>query len=88
MREVGCVRALAKNVRAGHSRGEMVETNISRKADCYGLWLELPPGSVSLRNEHAKKEEGYGTIYMGVTARTRWKHRVGPFSVELTLAYT
>jgi hypothetical protein len=39
-------------------------------------------------NEHAKKEAAYGTIYMWVTARTRWKHRVGPSSVELTLAYT
>ena len=34
-----------------------------------------------------EKEAAYGTIYMWVTARTRWKHRVVASSVELTLAY-
>lgn len=81
-------RALAKNVRAGYSQWEMVETNISRKADCYELWLELIPPLCFAENEHAKKEAAYGAIYMWVTARTRWKHRVGPSRVELTLAYT
>jgi hypothetical protein len=66
----------------------MVETNSSRKADCYELWLELIPPLCFAENEHAKKEATYGTIYMWVTARTRWKHSVGPSSVELRLAYT
>jgi hypothetical protein len=66
----------------------MVATNISRNADCYELWLELPPPLCFAENEPAKKDAAYGTIYMWVTARTRWKHRVGPYSVELTLAYT
>jgi len=47
--EAGRVVPLAKNVRAGHSQLEMVETNISRKADCYELWIELTTRCVLLR---------------------------------------
>jgi hypothetical protein len=80
-------RALAKNARAGHSQLERVETTISRRADCYELWLELPPPLCFAENEPANEEAAYGTTYMRVTARTRWKHRVGPSSVDLRLAY-
>ena len=49
-------------------------------AFCLALIFFLAPKALG--------QAAYGTIYMGVTARTRWKPRVGPSSVELTLAYT
>jgi hypothetical protein len=76
----GLARTLAENWRIGE--------NISPKADgtCYG---SIAPRLCFVENEYVKKQVvAYGTIYMWVTARTRWKHRVGPSSVELTLAYT
>jgi hypothetical protein len=83
----GLARTLAENCKRGTLSVGDVETNISPKADgtCYG---SIAPRLCFVENQYAKKQLAYGTIYMWVTARTRWKHRVGPSSVELTLAYT